>query len=266
MALVEHGALRIDVAEAGSGPLVVLVHSSVSRNRQWRRLMELLAPRWRVRAPNLLGYGETTPWSHFRSRTLDDATEVVLAVCGDEPGPIRLVGHSFGGALALRTAHRLGERCSHLALYEPMLAGLLRDDPLHWPEVGALYADVVRFGEAGDWRSLAQRFTDYFNGDGAWARTPPERRDAIAAALPPNLEEWHAGVPAVGSEVFEGVRARVLLMRGESTRAAPAAMWERLGRAFPHWRREVLAGASHMGPLTHAEAFNRRVADFLMEG
>ena len=92
---------------------------------------------------------------------------MALAVCGLVQGPIRLVGHSWGGAVALATAHRLGPRVSHLALYEPMLMGLLagheRVDALR--EAQTVYAAVQKYGDAGDWLALAKIFTDYFNGD-----------------------------------------------------------------------------------------------------
>ena len=56
--------ISVDYLEAGSsGPLVVLVHSSVSGARQWRRLMENLEGDFRVRALNLFGYGDTPPWA-----------------------------------------------------------------------------------------------------------------------------------------------------------------------------------------------------------
>ena len=56
-------SLQVDFLEAGSsGPAVMLVHSSVSGARQWRRLMEDLKHRFRVRAVNLYGYGKTAPW------------------------------------------------------------------------------------------------------------------------------------------------------------------------------------------------------------
>ena len=51
---------KVDYLEAGSsGPVVMLVHSSVSGARQWRRLMDALKDQCRVRAANLFGYGET---------------------------------------------------------------------------------------------------------------------------------------------------------------------------------------------------------------
>jgi pimeloyl-ACP methyl ester carboxylesterase len=49
-----------DFLESGSvGPIVILVHSSVSGARQWRRLMDDLKGTFRLRAVNLFGYGKT---------------------------------------------------------------------------------------------------------------------------------------------------------------------------------------------------------------
>ena len=54
--------VKADFLEAGSaGPVVMLVHSSVSGARQWRRLIDDLKDRFRVRAVNLFGYGRIHP-------------------------------------------------------------------------------------------------------------------------------------------------------------------------------------------------------------
>jgi hypothetical protein len=98
MKAVPESSMRIDVAEVGSGPPVVLVHSSVSGNRQWKKLAAQLSDRYRVVMPNLIGYGNTPAWHSERPMTLQDAAEAVLAVCAQLDGPIRLVGHSWGGA------------------------------------------------------------------------------------------------------------------------------------------------------------------------
>jgi pimeloyl-ACP methyl ester carboxylesterase len=62
MPTLSKGNLRIDYNDDGQGQPVVLIHSSVSANRQWRPLTEILKDRYRVLAINLFGYGETTPW------------------------------------------------------------------------------------------------------------------------------------------------------------------------------------------------------------
>jgi pimeloyl-ACP methyl ester carboxylesterase len=62
-AVTNNSHIEVDFLEAGSsGPVVMLVHSSVSGARQWRRLMGDLKNQFRVRAVNLFGYGKTPPW------------------------------------------------------------------------------------------------------------------------------------------------------------------------------------------------------------
>ena len=58
MPVLSSGSLKIDYNDDGQGQPVVLIHSSVSANRQWRPLTELLKDRYRVLALNLFGYGE----------------------------------------------------------------------------------------------------------------------------------------------------------------------------------------------------------------
>ncbi len=96
MPTLQHGRLCIDYADAGQGPPVVLVHSSASGNRQWRRLIERLSPRYRVIAPNLMGNGATTAWHGQRPQTLADAAEVVIGLIEglQLDTPLALVGHS----------------------------------------------------------------------------------------------------------------------------------------------------------------------------
>ena len=259
--------LRIDYADAGAGPAVVLLHSSASSNRQWRKLTERLSARYRVLAPNLRGVGDTTAWHGRRRQTLADAAQVVLGLVErlGLDAPVRLVGHSFGGAVALHAAHVLGRRVAGLALYEPMLPGLLRAHGALQAaaETHELYTHVSRHGSAGQWLVAAERFTDYFNGDGTWAAASPERRQLIADGLPPNVPEWDAAMVPVRADAFTGVSAPTLLMRGRKTRAALAETAAVLYRHFSHWRLVDVAGCGHMAPLTHADAINAWIADFL---
>ena len=60
MPIIRANSLNVELSDSGTGPTVVLIHSSVSGNRQWRSLTAVLAPNFRVLAVNLRGYGETT--------------------------------------------------------------------------------------------------------------------------------------------------------------------------------------------------------------
>jgi pimeloyl-ACP methyl ester carboxylesterase len=115
----ESGVINVDFVEAGSvGPVVMLVHSSVSGARQWRRLMEDLRDRFRVRAVNLFGYGKTPPWPAEAAQSLDDQARLVEAALPANAGEIYLVGHSFGGSVAMKAAARLAGRVARLVLLE----------------------------------------------------------------------------------------------------------------------------------------------------
>lgn len=266
MPLLTHNNVTIDYLDEGSGPAVVLLHSSVSGNRQWRRLVGDLSSRYRCLAPNLLGYGGTSPWSSNRRQTLADATEVALAVCELAQEPIRIVGHSWGGAVALSAAHKLGSRVSHLVLYEPMLMGLLvghgRSQALR--EAEAVYAAVRHHGDAGDWLALAEIFTDYFNGEGAWKATPAERQQAVASQLPPNRHEWDAGAVSITASQLAGIAAKTALLCGNETRLVLKEIAAVLAQAFPDWTAIEVSGAGHMGPLTHSAFVNEHIKTFLV--
>lgn len=265
MPVIEKHGLTIDLIDEGAGPPVVLAHSSVSGNRQWKKLIELLRGRYRVLAPNLHGYGQTSAWTGDGTLTLEEAAKVLLAVCDGLEGPIRVVGHSWGASLAMMAASRLGNRISHLALFEPMMVSLLREHGVAdaWAEGRALYTDVKRLGGARDWMALAQRFTNYFNGDGAWEATPPERQQAVAALLLPNYYEWDSAQLPYRTEAFAGISARTLLMRSADTRLVLRAVSDLLRNAYPHWQFDELPDGGHMVPLTRADAFNQRVVAFL---
>src|SRR5262245_11053067 len=119
MPILSKGRLRIDYTDDGAGQPVVLIHSSVSGNRQWRALTDALKDRYRVLAINLLGYGETTPWPGTGPQSLYAQAQLVVAL-GEELGaPLHLVGHSFGGSVALKAADLLGSRVGSLILLEP---------------------------------------------------------------------------------------------------------------------------------------------------
>ena len=258
--------LTVDFSEDGSGPAVVLVHSSVSGNRQWRTLSAVLAPRFRVLAVNLLGYGETSIFGGDHPQTLDDQVAVVRAVCDLVDGPVRLVGHSFGGAVALAVARQLGNRVEQVVLLEPnpfrMLEVAGRIEAFN--EAADLYASVKVLGGDGRWAELAELFADYFSGDGTWASMPEGRRRTFAASLPPNFHEWDAVMNDMTTPGDWGrVAAEVLVIGFGGSRRSLQEIVEVFSERNPHWSFAHVAEGGHMAPLTHAGLVNPLIVQFL---
>jgi pimeloyl-ACP methyl ester carboxylesterase len=267
--VLSRAGVRIDYADDGQGRPVVLIHSSVSGNRQWRTLTEALCDRYRVLAVNLYGYGETTPWPAIEPQSLAAQAQLVLAVCDDAGGPVDLVGHSFGGSVALKSALLLGDRVSSLVLLEPNPFHLLEQAgrSAAWLETQALRDDVTSRLAAGDRARAAERFADYWLGEGTWDAMPDGRRGAFAEALAQNPYEWQAVMnEETAVEDYAEVAARTLVVSDPATRRPIREIVEILAQACHDWSFRYLSEGGHMAPLTRPELVNPIVREFLDAG
>lgn len=259
--------VQADFLEAGSsGPLVVLVHSSVAGARQWRRLMDDLKDGFRVRAVNLFGYGKTPPWSDLRPQTLHDQARLVEAVLPADAERFYLVGHSFGGSVAMKLAAQLSGRIGKLVLLEPNPVHLLAQSgrTAAYAEAMEMRNCIKRFGASGEWATAAEKFADYWGGAGSWRDMQAGRREAFAQALKPNFFEWDA-VTEETTSLQEWVRVlprTTLVLADPSTVRPVREIVELLRQACPMWSFKDSSGG-HMAPLTRPDLINPIVAAFL---
>ena len=260
--------MNADFLEVGSsGPLVILVHSSVSGARQWRRLMDDLKGQFQVRAVNLYGYGKTPPWSGATTQTLSDQARLIEAALPADGGEVYLVGHSFGGSVAMKAAAELGDRAKKLVLLETNPFYLLSQNGLSdaFAEAVELRNFIKEFGVRGEWEAAGEKFADYWGGPGSWQNMPPERRSAFANALEPNFFEWDAVMnettPAQQWALL--LPATTLMICDPETVLPIREIAQILRSACPKWTYREVQGAGHMAPLTHPELINPLVVAFL---
>ena len=266
MPVCSNGSITVDYTEDGTGETVVLIHSSVSGNRQWRALVDALKERFRVLAINLFGYGETTPWPGTRLQTLSDQAALVLTLCEGTQSPIHIVGHSFGGSVALKAATMLGPRVGRLVLLEPNPFYLLKQHGRTeaYEESRALRDHVKKFGVSGDWVKVAERFSDYWLGDGSWAAMPEKRRQAFTTSLRPNFHEWDAVMNEETTiAAWQALEAKTLVVSASGTRRPIREIVELLADACPHWTYAQIPEGGHMAPLSRPELINPIVKRFL---
>ena len=257
---------QVDFLEVGAGPAVILVHSSVLGARQWRRLMDDLKSDFHVRAVNLFGYGKTAPWPNERPQTLDDQARLVEAAIPPGADRIALVGHSFGGAVAMRTAARLGRRVAKLVLLEANPFHLLKQAGRRdaFAEAAALRNLVKTCGAANDWSKAAEGFADYWNGPGSWMAMSVERRAAFAESIKPNFFEWDAVMDQTRIEEWtRQLPAQTLVVSDPSTVRPARELTEIFHGAFPHWTFKEVPAGGHIAPLTRPDLVNPIVGSFL---
>ncbi len=258
---------RLDVVSQGAGRLVVLIHSSMAGARQWTRLMGELADRYESRAVNLFGYGGTPVWPHAEPPTLENYADAVVAAVPADAEGVSVVGHSFGGAVAMEVARRLGARVEKLILIEPSLFYLLH---LHgrteaFDEISGL-SRRMDLGTAAP-EAAAEQFITYWGGPEAWRTNSDERKAAFIRGVPVVSHEWNA--------VFRGdtrreawarlLPERTMLLSSRAPKRPSREIMELLIEACPAWRLTQIGDGGHMAPLTHPQLINPVVRAFLDE-
>jgi pimeloyl-ACP methyl ester carboxylesterase len=263
-AAAQPGLVARDV-EHGHGTPVVLLHSSGASGGQWRVLSDSLSLRWRAIAPDLCGYGASPAWHGSGRFTLAHEAERLQPLLGSLTQPVHLVGHSYGGAVALHLARMGRVRLRSLTLIEPVAFHLLRGRS--GPDAAAL-AEIVRLAGAiqfaldrGDPDAGYGRFVDYWSGRGSWAQLPAARRAQLAPQLAKVALDFEAALNEPGTLAeLHSLQVPTLLIRGARTTLPAHALCNLLATALPNVRSEVIDGAGHMAPLTHREAVNRLIA------
>lgn len=270
MPVIDVKGARVAYRAAGSGETVLLLHSSACSSAQWRALCEMLQARYRVLAPDLYGYGQTDQRPGPASPGLSDAAALVDAVLSGEAERIHLVGHSYGGAVALRCAADRPERLLSLTLIEPVAFHLLSHAPsltaehALFREVADLAADVAQAAADGDGRRGMARFIDYWNGAGAWARLRPDLQTALALqAARIALDFRDTITDPTRIETLQGIAAPTLVLRGSESPQPSRRIAALLARILPNAILQTIEAAGHMLPLTHSEAANAAIIDHL---
>ncbi len=267
MPALEVGGARVEFLEQGAGEPVILLHSSASSGAQWRSLAQRLSGRYRVLAPDLWGYGGTA-MRRDPGFGLAHEAEIVHALLQRAGGSAHLVGHSYGGAVALHVALRHAASVLSLSLIEPTAFHLLREneamDAAAFAEIASLAARINRACIDGDHAGGMARFVDYWSVPGTWAAFSTSKRLALSTRLekvaldfqalfeePTRLQDcWPLFMPT-------------LLVQGSASPLPARRICGQLARIVFESRLEVVEGAGHMLPLTHAERVNALVAAHL---
>ncbi|MGZ4333972.1 MAG: alpha/beta fold hydrolase [Gaiellaceae bacterium] len=223
---------------------VVLVHSALGDSRLWRRQVEALAPAFEVVAPDLPGWGApplpTEPFSYV------DAVARHL--------PAALVGNSFGGAVALRTALAHQERVSKLVLVG---SGLPAWD---WTEeMKAYFAEEEAAIDAGDLDRATQVNLEFWVKPEHHEEVRPQQRRAL------ELQTAHEEPELLWPELapLQSLAVPTLVVVGERDKPDFLAIAQHLGEAIPDAELAIVPGAGHLVGLDEPEELNALLLEFL---
>lgn len=261
---VEVRGIRTNYHDVGSGPPVILIHGSgpgVSAWANWRLTLPALSKRFRVLAPDVLGFGYTERPADVRYdlATWTDHLIGFLDAVGVER--VSVVGNSFGGALALSLATRFPDRVDRLALMgsvgvpfdlTPGLDAVWGFEP-SLPGMRALL-DVFAYDRSLVTDDLAQLRLDAANRPGVQeafrAMFPVPRQSSIAALT-------------IDKTLLRALEHPTLVIHGRDDRVIPLSNSLQLLELIDHAQLHVFGRCGHWVQIEHTEEFNRLLVDFL---
>ena len=250
-------------------PTVIALHCSGASGQAWRQLGQALGDRFTLIAPDHFACGAAEAWSGAHPFKMTDEAALAVSLIDASETPVHLVGHSYGGAVALRVARERPNRLASLTLYEPTALQVLNtagpDGRVAIGEVKAVADEVFAATKAGAYLAAARQFVDYWSGAGNWDAMSPDQQAGVIRYLPKLSLEFRAIMQErVPLAVYRRFNFPVLLLQGEQASQTFQLILRQLARAMKFGCLRTVDGAGHMGPLTHAATVNPMIIDHIM--
>jgi pimeloyl-ACP methyl ester carboxylesterase len=270
--IVLHGH-RVAYREAGSGPVIVLVHGITSTSATWERVMPYLADRFTVVAPDLLGHGQSAkPRGDYSLGAYASGVRDLLIALGHDRATF--LGHSLGGGVAMQLAYQFPERCERLILVDSGGLGrdvnlLLRSATLPGAEwVLPLLASSPLLDAGRLVGRVLGRFGLHVRTDiGEMARghaslADREAREAFVHTLRAIIDPSGQRVSAT-DRLYLAQEVPFLIVWGERDPIIPVEHGIAAHAMVPNGRLEILPDAGHFPHLDEPQEFLDIVCDFI---
>lgn len=256
------------VARAVAPARVLALHCSGSSGTQWRQLQRTLGSDYDLVAPDLLQLDGNNALRVGEGLSLEREAEWLIQRLDSSDAPVHILGHSYGGAVALRLALMQPERIASLALYEPSIFVLLREmgeyGRLAAQEIQLLSTRIGRLVHDGLCQAAAEEFVCYWGDQFAWTKLRPNQQQELTQQMPLVVQHFRAlQESSMCLADLQHLPVPTLILRGGHSPTPARLISCHLLAHLPNAKGACFGEVGHMGPVTHADVVASRIAGFI---
>lgn len=267
-----HGHRRAFV-RAGHGPAVLLLHGLGCDHTTWAPVFSSLAKRYTVIAPDLLGHGfSDKPRADYSVGGYANGMRDLLTVLGIETGTV--VGHSFGGGVAMQFAYQYPERTDRLVLVGsgglgPEVTPAIRaiTTPGFHQLMGLLTLPGVRHLGVGGLRALAatgkRALRDLDEVAEIYDSFKDPRARAAIRHVVRAVVDWKGQIVTMADRAYLTEAMPMCVVWGRNDMVIPVRHAANAAALAPTSRVEVIPNAGHFPHKDHPQRFVKIVNDFI---
>ncbi|MBZ5732879.1 alpha/beta fold hydrolase [Nocardioides sp. TRM66260-LWL] len=267
-----HGHRRAFV-KVGSGPVLLLLHGLGCDHTTWTPVIDTLAQRYTVIAPDLLGHGVSDkPRADYTLGGYANGMRDLLTVLGVDK--VTVVGHSFGGGVAMQFAYQYPERTERLVLVAsgglgPEVTPAIRAIamPGFHQLMGVLTLPGVRQANTGAMRALSHLPSKHLRDLDEVADIVESFRDPAARAAIRHVVravvDWRGQIVTMADRAYLTDAMPMCVVWGRDDQVLPVKHADTASRIAPKARVEVIADAGHFPHKDHPQRFARILHEFV---
>ena len=271
-----HGKRRAFV-KTGSGPVLLLLHGLACDRSTWDRVLPLLARSYTVIAPDLLGHGESDkPRADYTLGGYANGMRDLLTVLGIDK--VTVVGHSFGGGVAMQFAYQFPERTQRVMLVSsgglgPEVTPLVKliQAPGWEGVMRVLTLPGIRHLETGALRALSsygagplRKYTRDLDEGAAILESWQDRGTRFAIRhLVRAVIDWQGQIVTMSDRAYLTESMPMAVVWGRDDQVIPVRHSSNAAALAPDATVTVLPDSGHFPHRDHPEQFARLVDDFV---
>ncbi len=267
-----HGHRRAFV-RAGSGPAVLLLHGLGCDHTTWESVIETLARRYTVIAPDLLGHGQSDkPRADYTLGGFANGMRDLLTVLGIDKATV--IGHSFGGGVAMQFAYQFPERTERLMLvasgglgpdvspairaistpgFRQVMSVLTLPGIRHAGKAGLRALSATGLSLTRDLDEVAEIYDTFRD---------PQARHAVRHVVRA-VVDWQGQIVTMADRAYLTEAMPMWVVWGRNDRVIPVRHANAAAQLAPNARVEVIPDSGHFPHKDHPQRFARIVNDFI---